>query len=154
MVEVCFPLPLAGLYTYRVPDNIIDRVEIGKRVVAPFNNKFRAGFVVGLDPRTPKDCEIKELNDIPDEDACFDEPWWQFIMWTSKYYMTPVGLALKTAIPSGFERKSERWAKFSSEGLIWIEGLKALDNKEFNFKLPRSGSVSYKKLVGGIGKKL
>ena len=154
MVEVCFPLPLASLYTYRVPDNIVDRVGIGKRVLAPFNNKFRAGFVVGLDPRTPKDCEIKELNDIPDEDACFDEPWWQFIMWTSKYYMTPVGLVLKTAIPSGFERKSERWAKFSSEGIIWIEGLKALNNKEFNFKLPRSGSVSYKKLVSGIGKKL
>jgi primosomal protein N' (replication factor Y) (superfamily II helicase) len=153
MVEVCFPLPLASLFTYRVPDNLVDRADIGRRVVAPFNNKFRAGFVVGLDPETPTDIEIKELIDIPDEDACFDELWWQFIIWTSKYYMTPIGMALKTAIPSGFERKSERWGKFSYEGKEWLEGLKAVNNGQLNFKLPRSGSVSYKKLVSGIGKK-
>ncbi|MFH0957316.1 MAG: primosomal protein N', partial [Pseudomonadota bacterium] len=134
--------------------NVVDRVGIGKRVVAPFSNKFRAGFVVGLDPRPPANLEIKELSDIPDEDSCFDEPWWQFIIWTSNYYMTPIGLALKTAIPSGFERKSERWAKFSTEGRIWLEGLKAPDREQFNLKLPKDGSVSYKKLVVWIGKKL
>ena len=46
LIEVAIPLPISGPFTYKVPEQFLDRVEIGRRVLVPFRNKVRAGFIV------------------------------------------------------------------------------------------------------------
>lgn len=152
LVDVCFPLPIEGPYTYLTPEALRNRVGFGRRVLAPFRKKIRAGFIVGLNPTNEFDAKIKDIYDIPDEAVCFDQAWWDFIKWVSNYYMTPTGLVLKTAIPSGFERRSEAWVRFSAEGKEWIQGLRLPDDEMVELKILRSDSISYKKLVSRIGK--
>jgi primosomal protein N' (replication factor Y) (superfamily II helicase) len=153
LVNISFPLPLEGPYTYIVPDRMVDMVGFGRRVLAPFGKKIRAGFIVGINPENPIDIELKELHDIPNEEPCFDENWWDFITWVSRYYMTPTGLVLKTAIPVGFERRSEPWVKFSKAGKEWLGSLTLPDGQLVLPKPFRSDLVSYKKLVSKIGKR-
>ncbi|MHB8205232.1 MAG: primosomal protein N' family DNA-binding protein, partial [Desulfomonilaceae bacterium] len=89
MVNVCFPLPVDGPYTYEVPIQLRNEVCFGRRVLAPFGKKIRAGFIVGLNPEGNIDGALKEILEIPQEPQCFDQPWWDFIKWVSNYYMSP-----------------------------------------------------------------
>ena len=47
LIDVAIPVPVESPFTYRVPDELLSSVEIGKRVLAPFRNKIVSGFVVG-----------------------------------------------------------------------------------------------------------
>ena len=54
--EIVFNRPLDHAYTYAVPAELVDVVEVGKRVRAPFGqgNRSTVGFCVGLSEETPK----------------------------------------------------------------------------------------------------
>lgn len=153
LVDVCFPLPLDGVYTYDVPLEFRERLGFGRRVLAPLGKKIRAGFIVGLSPTKEINFEIKEILEIPNEAPCFDQTWWDFIKWVSNYYMTPIGLVLKTAIPSGFEKRSEPYLKVSQETKSRIDELSLPEEAAKLLKSSRSGRISLKKMVSTIGKK-
>lgn len=153
MVNVCFPLPVDGPYTYEVPIQLRNEVCFGRRVLAPFGKKIRAGFIVGLNPEGHIDGALKEILEIPQEPQCFDQPWWNFIKWVSNYYMSPTGLVLKTAIPVGFERRSEPWVKFTPEGKAWLGDLSLPEGGPVELKLSKHDSISRRRLVSIIGKK-
>ena len=38
-VDVIVPLPIAGQYTYSVPDELADKIKAGCRIVVPFGSK-------------------------------------------------------------------------------------------------------------------
>ncbi|MGC8605744.1 MAG: DEAD/DEAH box helicase, partial [Desulfomonilaceae bacterium] len=153
MVDVCFPLPVDGPYTYEVPIQLRNQVGFGRRVLAPFGKKIRAGFIVGLNPEVHHDGVIKEILEIPREQPCFDQPWWDFIKWVSNYYMSSTGLVLKTAIPVGFERRSEPWIKFTPEGKAWLENISLHEGGSVQLKLSKHYSISRRQLISVIGKK-
>ena len=101
LIDVGIPLPVDNLFTYRVPDGLRDRVEVGRRVLVPFRNKIRAGFVAGFsDPAHVKE-ELKEVNDIPEEQPYLTPTLWKFLSWLAEYYLLPIGLVLRTALPPG-----------------------------------------------------
>lgn len=116
LIDVAIPLPLDGPFTYKVPSELLPRVEIGRRVLVPFRNKIRAGFVVGTTASDPGSQEIKEVVDIPEEEPYLTPGLWLFIRWVADYYMLPVGLVLKTALPPGSDRKSRPWAILTPDG--------------------------------------
>jgi primosomal protein N' (replication factor Y) len=153
LVDVCFPLPVEGPYTYEVPLQLRKEVYFGRRVLAPFGKKIRAGFIVGLNPACRLDGALKEILEIPQEPPCFDQPWWDFIKWVSNYYMSPAGLVLKTAIPAGFERRSEPWVKFTPEGKAWLADISLPEGGPVKLKLSKHDSISRRRLASIIDKK-
>ena len=116
LIDVAIPLPLDGPFTYKVPSELHARVDIGRRVLVPFRNKIRAGFVVGMTASDPGSQEIKEVVDIPEEGPYLTPGLWLFIRWVADYYMLPIGLVLKTALPPGSDRKSRPWAILTPDG--------------------------------------
>jgi primosomal protein N' (replication factor Y) len=116
LIDVAIPLPLEGPFTYRCPEDLLSRAQIGRRALVPFGTKIRAGFIVG---RTQSDRsleDIKDVVDVPDEEPYVTENLWAFIRWAAQYYMLPAGLMLKTALPPGSDRKSRAWAILTPEG--------------------------------------
>jgi len=74
-IEVAFPLPVDSLFSYAVPMDLYDEVEIGKRVVAPFGQRTLTGFIVSISnnpPETELD-KIKKIVRILDKHPVFDE---------------------------------------------------------------------------------
>lgn len=133
LIDVAIPVPVESPFTYSVPDELVASVEIGKRVLAPFRNKILSGFIVGY-PETDEVPEnLREVIDIPDEPPYLTANLWRFIRWISDYYLLPSGLALRTALPPGSNRRSRPWAILTSDGRKRIverdSGLSALPGK-------------------------
>lgn len=133
LVDVAIPLPLDGPFTYRVPEEFVPRVEMGRRILAPFRNKIRAGFIVGpaSGDRSPE--EIKDAVEIPDEAPYLTPDLWAFISWVADYYLLPVGLVLKTALPPGSNTRSQPWVILTPEGRQWL----GKGEEEAGFPVPR-----------------
>ena len=55
-VDVIVPLPIAGQYTYSLPEEMAGRVCLGCRVVVPFGRKkFYTGLVTRVHEEAPED---------------------------------------------------------------------------------------------------
>jgi primosomal protein N' (replication factor Y) (superfamily II helicase) len=151
LIDVAIPLPLEGPFTYRVPSELIPRVEIGRRVLVPFRNKIRAGFVVGTGVSSPRSQEIKDVLDIPEEGPYLTPALWSFIRWVADYYMLPTGLVLKTGLPPGSDRKSRPWAILTPEGRASWEDSRTKRTLSLPAKLFRAGVMAQSELDNLIG---
>ena len=84
MVAVC--APVENLYTYSVPNDLQRDIEIGKRVLAPFNNRDVIGYITGtVIDDNDLDYELKDITDILDDRPLFSENLVPFFMWISDY---------------------------------------------------------------------
>jgi primosomal protein N' (replication factor Y) (superfamily II helicase) len=92
--DVIFPLRLSPL-TYKVPDGAPSDL-IGRIVRAPLMNAGKFGLVVEV-RETPADetMKTKELLSVHDIFASAD--YLRFIKWLSEYYLSPLGVALKSS---------------------------------------------------------
>jgi len=98
--DVCrryFPLRLSAL-TYKVPEDAgIAPSELkGKIVRAPLMNRRHLGVIVDVrETADPATRGIKEILSIHETFASV--AFLQFLKWLSEYYITPIGLALKSS---------------------------------------------------------
>lgn len=150
-IDVAIPLPVDSHFTYRVPDGLRDRAEVGRRVLVPFRNKIRAGFVVGFPDRAYVGQELKEIIDVPDEQPYLTPTLWKFLLWLADYYLLPIGLVLKTALPPGSDKRSQPWAILMPEGRKWLTGDGASALGGLPTKVLRKGVISCKELAKEIG---
>lgn len=116
LVDVAVPVPLEGPFTYRVPENLTHAVCLGRRVIVPFRNKLRTGFIVGPGSAQCPEDDLKTIVEIPDEPPYLTPELWSFLRWIADYYLLPTGLVLKTALPPGSHGKSRPWAILTAEG--------------------------------------
>jgi primosomal protein N' (replication factor Y) (superfamily II helicase) len=151
LIDVAIPLPLDGPFTYRVPSELMPRAQIGYRVLVPFRNKIRAGFVVGTGAYDPGSQEIKDVVDIPEEGPYLTPALWLFIRWIADYYMLPTGLVLKTALPPGSDRKSRPWAILTPEGRASSDDPGNSQRQTLPAKLLRAGVMTQSELDDLIG---
>ena len=99
LIDVALPVPLFRTWTYRVPDGITGSVAPGSRVVVPFRNRKEIGIVVGTaEPR--ESIKYKDLIDAPDDAPVMDAPLLALGKWIAEYYIAPVGVALRSALPA------------------------------------------------------
>jgi len=99
-VQVAVALPVSGTFTYTVTDGLIEKAEVGKRVLISFSGRKVAGYILRIIP--PKDREgLKDILNISDPYPLFPLDMVEFFEWLSNYYHYPIGLAIKTALPTG-----------------------------------------------------
>lgn len=86
--EVLLPLPIAGTFSYAVPQALAARVRPGHRVIVPFGQrKFYTGIVVSLGPQPPEGgFEVKEIVSTLDDEPIVRRPQLQLWDWVADYY--------------------------------------------------------------------
>jgi primosomal protein N' (replication factor Y) len=99
LVSVALPLPLFAPLTYAVPEALKDRVATGSRVVVPLRGKRELGFVLGVAPARDAG-KTKEILDAPDAAPVVDPAMLALCDWVADYYLAPIGVVLRTALPS------------------------------------------------------
>ena len=53
-VDVLLPLPLENAFTYAVPPALVEEIQVGKRVVVPFQKgKFYSGLIINIHAENP-----------------------------------------------------------------------------------------------------
>ncbi|MGD9817356.1 MAG: primosomal protein N' [Desulfomonilaceae bacterium] len=142
-VQIAFQLPIHGVFSYLTSHENFSKLSIGSRVLVSFQKKIRAGFVVELGPQEGQPEQLKEIDQVLDEPPYFDRTLWRLLIWSSDYYMVPLGLALKTALPPGSDRKSKPWAVLTPTGRTAFSKAKELYKFPSVKKLLKKGAVPF-----------
>ena len=104
-VDVILPLPLEGLFTYGVSDELATRVAMGVRVVVPFNKSKRyTAIAVRLHDEKP-DFDTKNVIEILDNQPIILPEQLRLWQWISDYYMAPLGEVMNAALPAGLKNE-------------------------------------------------
>lgn len=107
-VEVILPLPLYSSFTYAVPENLTEQVQVGSRVIVQFGKKkYYTGIVEALTSDAPKGFDIKPIMAVLDSEPILRYPQLNFWKWISEYYLCSPGEVFKAAVPTGLKPESE-----------------------------------------------
>lgn len=107
-MNVILPLPLAKMYTYRVPQDLSDAVQPGKRVVVQFGKKrMYSAIIHSVQHQPPRDYEAKYLLALLDEEPMVSPTLLKFWDWMAQYYLCTPGEVMQAALPAPFKLESE-----------------------------------------------
>jgi primosomal protein N' (replication factor Y) len=125
-VEVAVGLPVWKTFTYRVPWVIKEQIAVGKRVLVPFRRRKVTGYVLSFPVPIPDQLnpeKLKDVIDVLDEFALFDEAMLLFFRWISTYYVYPLGEVIKTGLPPGLTVETCRILRITTDGKARIAEL-------------------------------
>ena len=95
-VRVALPLPLDQTFTYAVDGGPL---RSGTRVLVPFQRQERIGFVVGQGGAEGVK-RIRTVLSVMDAEPSVNESQMRLARWMADYYVTSLGITLKTMLPS------------------------------------------------------
>jgi len=105
--DIVFDRPLDHAYSYAVPEELCDRLAIGKRVLAPFGKGDRptVGFCIRMSKSGP-DREVKAILRVLDEEALLTPDLLRLTRWMADYYLCGWGQVLNAVLPAGAKQQS------------------------------------------------
>ena len=103
-VDVLLPLPLEGLFTYSVPEEMEAHVGFGMRVVVPLGrSKTYVALAVKVHSEQPA-FTVKPILQVMDNEPVLTPQQYELWQWISDYYMSPLGEVYNAALPLGLKQ--------------------------------------------------
>ncbi len=150
--DIIMPLAVRGRFTYSIPDDILDSVKPGSRVMVQFgSSKLCSGIVSDIHNTLPAVKNVKSIISVLDAVPAINESQLKLWLWISDYYLCNEGEVMKAALPSeeclmSYKPKLETYVNLERE--FTDDELNALLDKLA--KAPRQQEVlsSYLRLSG------
>ena len=98
LVEVALPLPVHHTFTYSVDGG--RATPPGTRVLVPFRQGERIGWIVGPGRPDSEARRIRPVLSILDDEPTATPELLELVRWMADYYVAPVGVTLRSAMPS------------------------------------------------------
>ena len=105
--EIALPLPVDQVFSYSIPDNLLDTALPGRRVSVAFTNRRMTGVITALSDTCPVQ-RYRPLLDVLDSEPVLDDALLDLTRWIGRYYLCPWGEAIKAALPAGMLSESEQ----------------------------------------------
>ena len=107
-LDVILPLPLKDTFTYAITPAESEVIQVGMRIIVPFGKRKRyTAIAINVHQNPPKSYEPKQIDGIIDEQPVISAPQLVFLQWIATYYQAPLGLVIRTALPSVMLLESE-----------------------------------------------
>ena len=102
LIDVAVLTPAEGAFTYRVGADLASRAQPGARLLVPFGRRRMTGIALGPGkPEAAGGPALKDVLEAMDADApALTPPLLDLLRWTSDYYLHPLGMTLRAALPS------------------------------------------------------
>ena len=100
---IAFPIANYQQFIYLIPAHLGSDIKEGICVEASFRNKIEFGFITSIVCETSFKNKIKSISKIADANIQIPGELWKTIRWISNYYICPIGIVLKTALPLLFK---------------------------------------------------
>ncbi len=114
--DVIVPLGVPNKYTYRVPHELNDSLEIGKRVLVQFGKtRIYTGIIYSIHEHPPVGYEAKYIEALLDDAPVVTPLQLKFWDWLAFYYCANPGDVLNAALPSGLKLSSTSHVQLNSE---------------------------------------
>src|SRR5215831_18669759 len=111
-LEVALPLPLRLTFYYRCPSAEFAQIQIGQRVLVPFQNRKLTGYVIRryaeLPSGSPDESGIKEILGLLDHESLVSPEIFELAGWVSDYYFAPLGEVLRSCLPAKVNLRSQK----------------------------------------------
>jgi len=121
LIEVALPVPLFQTFTYAI-DPLIRAPAIGSRVVVPFRNATEIGICLGPANPAALPRKVRSIIDVPDADPVLSADMIALCRWMADYYIVPIGLALRTALPSALAGATQPQPARKTHRVVRIRG--------------------------------
>ncbi len=112
LAEVALPLPLPQTFTYRTQGPL---PQAGTRVLVPFRREERVGWVVGPG-REVEGTRIRSILDVLEKRPSAPPEILALCRWMSDYYLAPLGMVLRGALPSVLTDSSRDFVAATGKG--------------------------------------
>lgn len=118
ILRIAVTLPVRETYSYSVPDPLLKMAGIGRRALVPFRNRKVIGYIIGIEEKDRDEIKgIRDILDVLDSEPLFNEKMVPFFQWMADYYIFPIGLLIRSALPGGINSTSHKTARLSEDGL-------------------------------------
>lgn len=112
-IDVILPLALPQAYTYAVPFDLCEFVQVGQRVIVQFGkNRYYSAIVKRIHNEKPV-VEAKLIEGLAEEEPIVTETQLKFWNWMASYYMCTEGEVMNAALPAGLKISSETRIKLN-----------------------------------------
>jgi primosomal protein N' (replication factor Y) (superfamily II helicase) len=106
--DVILPIPVSGMFTYRVDGENASLAKPGMRVTVQFGRKkIYTAVIRKIHFLKPEGYDVKSILSLLDEYPVVNEKQFLLWDWISNYYMCTVGEVFKAALPSGLKLESK-----------------------------------------------
>ncbi len=92
-------------FVYKVREELIDKIEVGKRVLVPFSNKEVQGFILSINKEKEFDYKIKEIIDVIDEKRVLSNELINLGKYISEKYLCSLISSYQTMLPKALKAK-------------------------------------------------
>ncbi len=112
--DIILPLPLPQLFTYHIPESLVNESTPGKRAVVQFGaKKIYTGIIHSIHQNKPEVYQTKDLISILDEAPIVNRLQIKLWEWIASYYMCTIGEVFKASLPAGLKLESETKVLFN-----------------------------------------
>lgn len=108
VADVLVLLPLARTYSYLIPEPLKDHVKRGRQVLCSVRNRAVHGVVMDIRAKRPDDPPLEPILEVVVARPPWPDDLLNLVKWLSRYYVAPIGLVARTAMPSLFAKKTPR----------------------------------------------
>lgn len=96
-------------FSYLIPDEMHDIIQIGQAVLVPFGRQgLINAFIVGFSDYIPDGIRVKKINKILDTTPLFSIKYLKLLEWVANYYCTDFVTVLNAAIPMKLIEKNSK----------------------------------------------
>ena len=108
VATVVFPTGPEQPLDYLVPDRLVERAELGRRVRVPLGkgDRLMTGYLVEMVHRPADASRLKPLAQVVDERSLLGPAMLRLTRWMADYYLCSWGQVLETVLPAGVRWRS------------------------------------------------
>jgi primosomal protein N' (replication factor Y) len=97
-VNIAFNLPVDSLFTYSIPDELSENLQLGMRVLAPLGKQKISGVAIEfIESSSLK--KILPVTEVLDINPVINDEMIKFCRWVSGYYFCPLGEVIFSSLP-------------------------------------------------------
>ena len=148
--DLILPVPVAQLFTYRVPRVINPYIKNGARVVVPFGkNRVVTGVVAKIHQTPPTKYQARYIAELLDDEPLVTPYQIELFHWIADYYLCTVGEVLNVALPSGLKITSQSKIQYNPD----FEYYDLLTEEEANLleEIKKYQSLTYEEVEKRVG---
>lgn len=106
-------------FTYIIPNNLKEKVMVGKRVLVPFGKQQLEGFVLNINNKKDIDYELKEIISVTDENPVLNKELLDLGVYISKKTLCNLISAYQTMLPAAL--KAHKNFEVNKKYIIYIK---------------------------------
>ncbi len=111
---VAIPRRLDKVLSYAIPERLIGRLSPGMRLLVPLGRSKITGYLIGISVQDGSH-GLKEIIEAKDDIPIINNEILELARWASEYYMQPLGLMIRAAIPGGNNIKTRDYFKLTNQ---------------------------------------